>query len=643
MNAIEMEYSTLLVLASCLLWVFFQALQLARKKSSPAKLPPGPVPLPIIGSLFKLGNKPNEALAELAKTYGPLMTLRLGRVTTIVASSSTMAKEILQKQDHLLAGRTVVHTVCTLGYNDSSIAFSQPNQHWRKMRSICNTQIFTTQKLDSYQYLRRRKVQELLDHIREKSQTGQPVEIGEAVFTTTLNLLSNTAFSVDLVGFSSKSAQEFSSLVWGFMEEIGATNLADYFTFLSPFDPQGRRFRMTGHLKRLFSVFDEKIEERLQERRSGSDDSGKRNDFLDTLLDQGLSRHHIKSLLAARAELNESMDKGKSIEESDISRLPYLQAVVKETFRLHPPAPLLLPHKAESDLEIGGYTVPKDSKVLVNVWAIGRDPNAWVDANSFIPERFLGSNLDYKGRDFDLIPFGSGRRICPGLPLGSRMVHLTVASLLRSFDWKLPNGMSPQDMDMSHKFGITLKKEMDYYTLLVWVSYLWVFFQTLVIAKLPPVPVPLPVIGSLFKLGNKPNESPTRLAKNYGPLMTHRVGCSTKLSSSGLTRHHVKCLPVIGGFTIPKDAKVLVNVWPIGRDPDTWVDPTSFMPERFLGSNMDYKGGDFELIPFGVGRRICPGLPIASRMVHLMLGSLLRSFAWKIPNGMTPTGYGHVS
>ncbi|KAJ8650116.1 hypothetical protein MRB53_003139 [Persea americana] len=157
---------------------------MARNKSSPAKLPPGPVPLPVIGSLLKLGNKPNESLAELAKTYGPLMTLRLGQVRTIVASSSTMAKEILQKHDHVLAGRTVVDTLRTLGFNEFAMAFSQPNQHWRRLRAICNTQIFTTRRLDSYQGLRRLKVQELLAHMREKSQTGLPVDVIEVAFVT---------------------------------------------------------------------------------------------------------------------------------------------------------------------------------------------------------------------------------------------------------------------------------------------------------------------------------------------------------------------------------------------------------------------------------------------------------------------------
>ncbi|RWR80714.1 geraniol 8-hydroxylase-like protein [Cinnamomum micranthum f. kanehirae] len=483
-----MDFSTLLVCASCL-WVLFQALQMARNKSSTAKLPPGPVPLPVVGSLFKIGDKPNESLAELARTYGPLMTLRLGQVTTIVASSSTMAKEILQKQDHLLAGRTVVDSVCTLDYNDSAMAFSQPNQHWRRLRAVCNTQIFTTQKLDSYQGLRRLKVQELLAHMREKSQMGQPVEIVEAVFVTTLNLISNTVFSVDLVGLNTESAQRFNRLIWGMMEEVGRPNLTDYFPILRPIDPQGARRRMTAYFKQLLALFDEMIDDRLS-----SSVSPKKNDFLDALLEEtqggGLTRHHVKCLLMdvfsagsetsastvewamvellrhpkvmekARSELIETIKEGRPVEESDISRLPYLQAVLKETFRLHPPAPLLLPHRAESDVEIGGFTIPKDAKVLVNVWAIGRDSNTWVDPTSFMPERFLGSNVDYKGRDFELLPFGAGRRICPGLPLASRMVHLMLASLLRSFAWKLPDGMAPQDIDMSHKFGLTLRKQV---------------------------------------------------------------------------------------------------------------------------------------------------------------------------------------
>ncbi|KAL6322527.1 hypothetical protein AAG906_009829 [Vitis piasezkii] len=157
-------------------------------------------------------------------------------------------------------------------------------------------------------------------------------------------------------------------------------------------------------------------------------------------------------------ELQEVLGKDGIVQESDISKLPYLQSIVKETLRLHPPAPLLLPHKAQADVEICGFTVPKNSQVLVNAWAIGRDPNTWTNPNAFVPERFQGSEIDVKGRDFEVIPFGSGRRMCPGMPLAHRMVHLMLASLLHSFDWKLEDGLKPEDMDMSEKFGITLQK-----------------------------------------------------------------------------------------------------------------------------------------------------------------------------------------
>lgn len=147
------------------------------------------------------------------------------------------------------------------------------------------------------------------------------------------------------------------------------------------------------------------------------------------------------------------------LKESDISKLTYLQAIIKETFRLHPADPLLVPHRAEEDVEINGYVVPKDSNILVNVWATGRDSEAWSDRpDEFVPERFLESRIDARGQHFGLIPFGSGRRMCPGQPLAHRMVHLMVAALIRNFEWKLEEGMKPEDIDMNEKFGLAVQK-----------------------------------------------------------------------------------------------------------------------------------------------------------------------------------------
>lgn len=159
----------------------------------------------------------------------------------------------------------------------------------------------------------------------------------------------------------------------------------------------------------------------------------------------------------AKQELEQIIGKGKPVEESDIARLPYLQAVIKETFRLHPPVPFLIPRKANADVEIRGYTIPKDAHVLVNVWAIGR--NSWENPDVFSPERFLlRPEIDVKGHNYELTPFGAGRRICPGLPLAMRMLYLMLGSLINCFNWRLEDGMKIDDMNMDDHFGITLGK-----------------------------------------------------------------------------------------------------------------------------------------------------------------------------------------
>ena len=165
-----------------------------------------------------------------------------------------------------------------------------------------------------------------------------------------------------------------------------------------------------------------------------------------------------KIMSKAKQELEQIIGKGKALDESDIAKLPYLQAIIKETFRLHPPVPFLIPRKANANVEVCGYTIPKDAHVWVNVWAIGRNYSVWENANLFSPERFLRSEIDVKGHNFELTPFGAGRRICPGLTLAMRMLHLMLGSLINCFNWKLEDGIKIEDIKMEDKFGITLAK-----------------------------------------------------------------------------------------------------------------------------------------------------------------------------------------
>ncbi|KAK7279754.1 hypothetical protein RJT34_24811 [Clitoria ternatea] len=483
-----MEIHTLLLLLTLSLLIIRFLLNRHGRKNQP----PGPTGLPIIGNLHQLGPQPHCTLSTMAQTYGPIMSLRLGSVTVAVASSPATAQEIFQKNDQAFADRPIPESVAAQPNVADTLAWAPANPRWRNRRRICSTQIFTTQRLDLLQHLRHRKVQELAEHLQKQASKKSVVEIGELAFATMLNLVSNTVFSEDLVDPEFQSAGEFKELVWRIMEDAGRVNLSDYFPVLKRFDLQGVKRHVAVSYARLHEIFDGMIRKRLRDRESSPARNG---DFLDVLLDhcqQGeaadFTVDNIKPLILdlfiagsdtsgsttewamaellknpeimqkARKELIQVIGTSNEVKESDIPRLPFIQAIVKETLRLHPPVPLLLPYVAGHDVKVSGYTIHKGNQVLINQWSIGRNPQFWDDPLLFQPERFLGSNIDFKGRDFEYLPFGSGRRICPGLPLANRMITLMVATFVHSFEWELPQGVTPQTLDMSEQYGITLKK-----------------------------------------------------------------------------------------------------------------------------------------------------------------------------------------
>ena len=165
----------------------------------------------------------------------------------------------------------------------------------------------------------------------------------------------------------------------------------------------------------------------------------------------------------AQTELREAFRERKVIHESDVEQLTYLKLVMKETLRLHPPTPLLLPRECSELTVIDGYEIPVKTKIMVNVWAICRDPEHWMDAERFVPERFEGSCVDYKGNNFEYLPFGAGRRMCPGITFGLASIMLPLALLLFHFNWELPNQMKPEDMDMAERFGLAIGKKKELY------------------------------------------------------------------------------------------------------------------------------------------------------------------------------------
>ncbi|KAF3635078.1 Geraniol 8-hydroxylase [Capsicum annuum] len=337
------------------------------------RLAPGPFPLPIIGNLHLLGDKPHKSLAQVAKTHGPIMNLKLGQVNTVVISSSVLAKEVLQKQDLTFSNRFVPDAARACNHSYFSAVRLPVDSQWRTLHKIMNSHIFSGNRLDASEHLRTKKIQDLIDYCQKSGETGEAVDNGRAItcelFTAGTDTASNT-------------------LEW-----------------------------VTAEL---------------------------------------LKNPH--TLEKAQEELAQVVGRGKLVDGADVAKLPYLKCIIKETFRLHPQVPFLIPCKVEEDVDFSGYFIPKDSQVLVKSWAIGRDSSLWEDPLDFTRERFWESEIDVKGQDFELFQFGAGRRICPVLPLAIRTVPVALSSLLNAFNWKLRGGIVPKDLDMEEDFGITLAK-----------------------------------------------------------------------------------------------------------------------------------------------------------------------------------------
>ncbi|KAK9062874.1 hypothetical protein SSX86_020064 [Deinandra increscens subsp. villosa] len=463
-------------------------------------LPPGPTPWPVVGNIFQLGfvKVPHKSFAELALIHGPnIMTLWLGSMCTVVISSKEAAREMFKNHDVILAGRKVYE--CMKGdFGDElgSMITAQYGTNWRLLRKLSTTEFFVNSRLDATSNIRSRCVDKLVESIREASGNGvNSIDIGRFFFLMAFNLIGNLMFSKDLLDPKSSKGAEFFYHAGMVMEYAGKPNVADFMPFLKWLDPQGIRKNMQNHIREAFYIAGGFIEERVK----SSEEKVERNskDYLDVLLEyrgddiEGPSMfssttiniivfemftagtdtttstlewamaellHNPHTYKKLKTELQNTVSHDEKLEEKHIDNLPYLKAVIKETLRLHPPLPFLVPHKAMESCMMHGYNIPKETQVLVNVWAIGRDTNTWEEASVFKPERFLKTMVDYKGQHFEYMPFGSGRRMCPAIPLASRVLPLALGTLLHKFDWVLGDGIEPADMDMSERMGITLRK-----------------------------------------------------------------------------------------------------------------------------------------------------------------------------------------
>ncbi|KAJ6748025.1 CYTOCHROME P450 FAMILY 76 SUBFAMILY C POLYPEPTIDE 5-RELATED [Salix purpurea] len=410
----------------------------------------------------------------------------------VIGSSRKAASEILKTHDRELSGRCVPHVSFAKdpNLNEDSIAWTfECTDRWKFFRSLMRNELFSSKAVDGQSSTREAKAREMIDFLRKKE--GERVKIRDIVFAYIFNALANIYLSKDLLNYDQiGECQRVCGLVREMMELHTALNISDMYPILGSLDLQGLSRKCNEGEGRIQELWRGVIKERREGRNDTGDDdnSSKRKDFLDVLLDGQFSDEQISLFLVellaavsdstsstvewAMAELMGNPQAMKRlreelageipeelIAESSLAKFPYLHSCFKETLRLHPPAPFLIPHRATEDCQVMDYTIPKDAQVLVNVWAIARNPDNWEDPLCFKPERFLNSDLDYKGNHFEYLPFGSGRRICAGMPMAVKKVQLAFANLIHSFDWSLPNNMLPDELDMDEKYGITLMKE----------------------------------------------------------------------------------------------------------------------------------------------------------------------------------------
>ncbi|XP_031264791.1 premnaspirodiene oxygenase-like [Pistacia vera] len=448
---------------------------------------PGPKPLPIIGNLHQLSRGlPHHALTTLCNKHGPVMKLQLGQLVVAIISSPDAAKEVLKTKEISFAQRPEVYAVEVISYDHSSFVFSPYNDYWREMRKISVMELLSAKRVQSFKSIREEEVWNLIEFI--SSSEGLVINLSEKIFAMTNNVVSRAAF-----GKKCKDQYDFTSLLEEIMHLAGGFDIADLYpslTFLRAIT--GIKPALIKIQKKMDKILEDIVTEHKLKRSANTNGN---DDIVDTLLNYEeanknefhLTIDQVKAVTMdifsagtetsatstewamsellknprvmekAQAEVRQACEGKSKIGEADVQKLDYLKAVVKETFRLHPPGPLI-PREARECCEISGYTIPAKAKILINIYAMGRDPKIWKDPESFQPERFEGSPIDFKGNHFELIPFGAGRRICPGISFATSKIELGLAQMLYHFDWKLPNGIKLEDLDMTENFGITARK-----------------------------------------------------------------------------------------------------------------------------------------------------------------------------------------
>ncbi|KAK9113594.1 hypothetical protein Syun_020391 [Stephania yunnanensis] len=342
------------------------------------------------------------------------MLLHLGQVPTLVVSSPDTAREVLKTHDHIFSSRpnSKIGNKFTYG---KSLAFAPYGEYWRQIRKIYVLRLLNSITVRSFRAMREEETACLIETIERSSSSSVDnlVDLTEILFMYVNGIVCRATI--------------------------------------------GRKFSDERELKRLRKMLDD-----MSHLSNISDDMFVAGTVTThTVLTWAMAELIRQPNIMNRAQEEvRAISKGKQmVTEDDTEKMPYLQAVIKETLRLRPSGPLMVPHESTGQVKIHGYDIPAKTTVIVNMWAICRDPTAWVEPEKFDPDRFMDSKVDFKGQDFEYIPFGAGRRGCPGVAFAIASLELGLANLLNRFDWAMPFGMDPGELDMGETSGLTVHKK----------------------------------------------------------------------------------------------------------------------------------------------------------------------------------------
>nr|CAA70575.1 cytochrome P450 [Nepeta racemosa] len=471
-----------------------------RRSYSGKTPPPSPPKLPVIGNLHQLGLYPHRYLQSLSRRYGPLMQLHFGSVPVLVASSPEAAREIMKNQDIVFSNRPKMSIANRLFFNNRDVAFTQYGEYWRQIRSICVLQLLSNKRVQSFRRVREEETSIMVEKIMQLgSSSSTPVNLSELLLSLTNDVVCRVTLGKKYGGGNgSEEVDKLKEMLTEIQNLMGISPVWEFIPWLN----WTRRFDgVDQRVDRIVKAFDGFLESVIQEHKERDGDKDGDGDgaldFVDILLQfqrenknrSPVEDDTVKALILdmfvagtdttatalewAVAELiknpramkrlqNEVREVAGSkaeIEEEDLEKMPYLKASIKESLRLHVPVVLLVPRESTRDTNVLGYDIASGTRVLINAWAIARDPSVWENPEEFLPERFLDSSIDYKGLHFELLPFGAGRRGCPGATFAVAIDELALAKLVHKFDFGLPNGARMEELDMSETSGMTVHKK----------------------------------------------------------------------------------------------------------------------------------------------------------------------------------------